>query len=78
VAIGPKNAVWLATNEANEGKTMLHVAENKELYTTPYLYPSFFIFFCLTMLNFLTVLVMRFAKEGLKWKFLRRRQHQNI
>jgi hypothetical protein len=28
VAIGPKNAVWPATNKANGGKAILHVAEN--------------------------------------------------
>jgi len=29
VATGPKKAAWLATNKANGGKIILHVAENK-------------------------------------------------
>jgi hypothetical protein len=71
VTIAPKNAVWLAANKANGGKTILHVDDSKEIYTTPLFFSPFSIFFCLTMLNSFTVLVMRSAKEGLKWKFLR-------
>jgi len=51
VAIGPKNAVWLATNKANGGKTILHVAKNKEIFTRPLFLSPFFIFLCLTLLN---------------------------